>query len=276
MEVPLIFSIIFSLICIVSLYLGIYTLYTNPVSMTNRLFFALASALFIWSFGFAMAISAADISSCLFWRRFAAIGWGVFFSILLHFIISLTDRDSLLDRWWKYILLYLPAAVCLSVFTYIPGLNPQQFNLVKTPMGWVNISIKNYWDWFFIAYYLGYTSTGIYLVRKWGKSENSRNVKKQANIIIRCFLSALVLGVFTESIVNNVFSIRIPQLAHIVMMLPVLGVSYAMQKYGFLDTKRNVADSLLFSDQIRIKIVHYLASYLFIASVLNVIALYFI
>ena len=143
-------------------------------------------------------------------------------------------------------------------------------------MGWVNISIKNYWDWFFIAYYLGYTSTGIYLVRKWGKSENSRNVKKQANIIIRCFLSALVLGVFTESIVNNVFSIRIPQLAPIVMMLPVLGVSYAMQKYGFLDTKRNVADSLLFSDQIRIKIVHYLASYLFIASVLNVIALYFI
>ncbi|MGB3989604.1 MAG: EAL domain-containing protein [Acetivibrionales bacterium] len=276
MDVPLIFSIIFSLICIVSLYLGIYTLYTNPVSRTNRLFFALASALFIWSFGFAMAISAADISSCLFWRRFAAIGWGVFFSILLHFIISLTDRDSLLDRWWKYILLYLPAAVCLSVFTYIPGLNPQQFNLVKTPMGWVNISIKNYWDWFFIAYYLGYTSTGIYLVRKWGKSENSRNVKKQANIIIRCFLSALVLGVFTESIVNNVFSIRIPQLAPIVMMLPVLGISYAMQKYGFLDTKRNVADSLLFSDQIRIKIVHYLASYLFIASVLNVIALYFI
>ncbi|NMA33830.1 MAG: sensor domain-containing phosphodiesterase, partial [Clostridiaceae bacterium] len=151
MGIPLIFSVVFSSICIVSLYLGIYTLYTNPGSVTNRLFFALTTTLFIWSFGFAMAISAADLPTCLFWRRFAAIGWGIFFSVLLHFIISLTGRSRLLNRWWKYALLYLPAGVCLSVFTYLPGyfprLNPNQYNLVQTPMGWVNVSIKNPWDW---------------------------------------------------------------------------------------------------------------------------------
>jgi diguanylate cyclase (GGDEF)-like protein len=280
MGIPLIFSVVFSSICIVSLYLGIYTLYTNPGSATNRLFFVLTTTLFIWSFGFAMAISAADMSTCLFWRRFAAIGWGIFFSALLHFIITLTGRSRMLNRWWKYALLYLPAAVCLTVFTYLPEyfpwLNPKQFNLVQTPMGWVNVSIKNPWDWFFILYYLGYTSVGIYLVWKWGRSENSRNVRKQANIIIRVFLVTLVLGAFTESIVNNVFSIRIPQLAPVVMMLPVAAVSYAMQKYGFLDTRKNVADSLLFGYQIRMKIIHYLATYLFIASILNVVVMYFI
>ena len=280
MGIPLIFSVVFSSICIVSLYLGIYTLYTNPGSVTNRLFFALTTTLFIWSFGFAMAISAADLPTCLFWRRFAAIGWGIFFSVLLHFIISLTGRSRLLNRWWKYALLYLPAGVCLSVFTYLPGyfprLNPNQYNLVQTPMGWVNVSIKNPWDWFFILYYLGYTSAGIYLVWKWGRSENSRNVVKQANIIIRVFLVTLVLGAFTESIVNNVFSIRIPQLAPVVMMLPVAAVGYAMQKYGFLDTRKNMADSLLFSYQIRMKIIHYLATYLFIASMLNIVIMYFI
>jgi diguanylate cyclase (GGDEF)-like protein len=273
---PLVFSIIFSSICIVSLYLGIYTLYTNTKSSTNRIFFALTVALFIWSFGFAMAISAADISTCLFWRRFAAIGWGTFFSILLRFLISLTGMDFLLNKWWKRVLLYLPAAVCLSVFTYIPGLNPQQFNLVHTPAGWVNVSIKNFWDWFFIVYYLGYTSVGIFLVWKWGRSDNSRNVKKQANIIIRVFIITLILGFFTESFVNNVFPVRIPQMAPFVMMIPVLAVSYAMQKYGFLDAKRNVTDSLLFIDQIRRKIVHYLANYFIIASVLNIVAMYFI
>jgi len=200
MGTPFMFSIIFSLICIVSLFLGIYTLCTNPRSATNRIFLVLTIALFIWSFGFAMAISAADMPTCLFWRRFAAIGWSTFFAILLHFSILLTGRRRLLDRWWKYALLYLPATVCLSVFTYIPGLNPKQFNLVQTPFGWVNVSLKNHWDWFFIIYYAGYTSIGIYLIWKWGKAESSRNVRKQASIIIRAFLATLLLGGFTESI----------------------------------------------------------------------------
>lgn len=276
MVVPYAFSIAFSLICIVSLYLGVYTLYMNPKSAANRIFLALTIALFIWSFGFAMAISAEDMSTCLFWRRFAAIGWGTFFAALLHFVITLTGRHRLLDRWWKYVLLYLPAAVCLSVFTYIPGLNTQQFRLEQTPLGWVNVSIKNHWDWFFIAYYAGYTAFGIYLIWKWRKSESSRNVKKQAGIIIRAFLAALVLGGFTESVVNNVFSVRIPQMAPIIMLIPVAAVSYAMQKYGFLDTRRNMADSLLFSEQIRKTVVHYLASFLLASSVLNVVIMYFI
>ncbi|HOL92247.1 MAG TPA: histidine kinase N-terminal 7TM domain-containing protein [Clostridiales bacterium] len=276
MALPLVFSIIFSSICIISLYLGIYTLYTNPRSFTNRIFLALTTAMFIWSFGFAMAISAADISACLFWRRFAAIGWGTFFSILLQFVVSLTGRNHLPDRWWKYVLLYLPAAVCLSVFTYIPGLNPQQFNLVQTPSGWINVPIKNCWDWFYIAYYLGYTLTGIYFLWKWGRTDSSRNVRKQSNIIILAILAALVLGAFTESAANSVFSVRIPQMAPIVMLIPVMAVSYAMQKYGFLDIRKNMTDSLLFSEQIRKRVVHYLATSLFVSSVLNVVGMYFI
>ena len=274
-NIPLIFSILFSLICLVSLYLGIYTLYTNPRSSTNRLFFAVTVALFIWSFGFAMAISAPDIGHCLFWRRFAAIGWGVFFSILLHFMISLAGRAYLLNKWWRYVLLYLPAAVCLSVFSYIPWLNQQQYNLVQTSMGWVNVSIKNYWDLFFILYYLSYTIIGVFLVKRWGEA-GSKNIQKQASIIVRAFIITLILGTFTESIVNNVFSIKIPQLAPIIMLLPVLAISYAMQKYGLLNTRRSVRYAFLFGGQIRMRIIHYLAIALFTASILNIIAMYFV
>jgi diguanylate cyclase (GGDEF)-like protein len=209
-----------------------------------------------------MAISAPDISICLFWRRFAAI--------------ALSGRNSLLNRWWKYVLLYLPAAVCILVFTYIPWLNPQQFNLVYTPMGWVNVSIKNLWDWFFILYYLTYCLTGIYLVWKWGKTESSKNKKKQSSIIMRVFFITLIIGAFTESVVNNVFSIRIPQLAPIVMLIPVASFSYAMQRYGLLYNRRSAADSLLFGAQIRSRVIHYLASSLFAASILNIITMYFI
>lgn len=275
-SMPLVLSIIFCSVCIISLLVGIYTLYTNVQAMANRVFFALSAALFIWSFGFAMAISAPELSVCLFWRRFAAIGWSVFFSLLLHFMIALSGKSSLLNKWWKYALLYLPAAVCLCVFTYIPGLNPQQFNLVYTRMGWVNISIKNFWDWFFILYYVSYCLFGVYFVWKWGKSENSRNIKKQSKIITWVFLVTLVIGVFTETVVNNVFSIKIPQMAPIIMLLPLVAISYAMHRYGLLDNKRNTIDSLLFSEQIRTRIIHYMAGSLFAASILNIITMHFI
>ena len=273
--IPLIFSIVFSFICIISSFLGLYTLYSNPKSATNRTFFALTISLFVWSFGFAMAISAPDISNCLFWRRFAAIGWGVFFCILLHFLISLTGRTSLLNKWWKYVLLYLPSLICLLVFTYIPGINPNQFNLVQTELGWVNISIKNIWDWYFILYYVSYPLAGLALVWKWRKSESSINAKKQSKIILISFIITLVLGGFLETFVNNVFAIKIPQVAPIIMILPVITISYAMQKYGLFDMKRNTSDAVLFDEQIRMKIIHYLANSLFSASILNIITMYF-
>lgn len=273
--IPLIFSIVFSSVCIISCFLGLYTLYSNPRSATNRTFFALTISLFIWSFGFSMAISAPDLSTCLFWRRFSAIGWGVFYSILLHFLISLTGRTALLNRWWKYALLYLPSLVCLLVFTYVPGINPRQFNLVQTEFGWVNISIKNFWDWFFIAYYLSYPITGLAFVWKWGRTESSRNVKKQSGMILVSFITTLILGAFLETIVNNVFSIKIPQVAPIIMLMPVLSISYAMQKYGLLDARNMAASAELFDEQIRTKIIHYLANSLFAASIMNIIIMYF-
>ena len=273
---PVLFSICFSAICVASLFLGIYTFYMNPAARANRIFFAFAISLSIWSFGFAMAISAPDISTCLFWRRFSAIGWGTFFAIMLHFVIILIGRTSLLNRWWKYGLLYLPAAVCILVFTYIPWFNPQQYNLVQTPMGWVNVSIKNFWDWFFIVYYVTYCMAGIYLVWKWRKTESSRNIQKQSGIIMRVFIVTLILGGFTESVVNNAFSIRIPQLAPIIMLIPLAAICYVMQRYGFLYSRRSQADSLLFGAQIRSRVIHYLASSLIAASILNILTMYFI
>jgi len=189
-------------------------------------------------------------------------------------MISLSGRTVLLNKWWKYALLYLPSVVCLSVFTYIPGLNPQQFNMVYTEMGWVNVSIKNFWDWFFILYYVSYSLMGVYFVWQWGKTADSKNVKKQSGIITRMFTLTLIIGAFTESVVNNVFTIKIPQLAPIIMMIPVAGVSVAMQKYGLLDNRKNTADSLLFSEQIRTRIIQYLANALFAASILNIITMY--
>lgn len=272
--IPLIFSLVFSSICIISSFIGLYTLYSNPRSTTNRTFFALTISLFTWSFGFSMAISAPDIEACLFWRRFSAFGWGTFYCILLHFLISLTGRLSLLNRWWKYVSMYLPALICLLVFTYVPGINPRQFNLVLTEFGWVNISIKNFWDWYFIAYYLGYTITGLIFVWKWGRSENSRNARKQSRIILISFIITLVFGAFFETVVNNVFDIKIPQVAPIIMVLPVLSFSYAMQKYGLFDVKGRMADAVLFDEQIRTKIIHYLANSLFAASILNIVTMY--
>ena len=208
-DIPLLLSICFSSICIVSLFLGIYTLYTNPKDRTNRLFLRcrvlVHMVLWLCNGNISTRFNSMPVLEKIRGHRMGS------FKYPAPFHDGSERQGILLNRWWKYVLLYLPAVVCITVFSYIPWLNPQQYNLVLTELGWVNVSIKNFWDWIFILYYISYSMATIFLIWKWRESASSKNVRKQSVIVLRAFIITLILGVFTESVVNNVFSIRIPQ-----------------------------------------------------------------
>ena len=103
--------------CVHQLFFGIYALYLNPKSAINRIFLAVALCLSVWALGLSIATSAPELSTCLFWRRVSALGWGVFFSALLHFFIALTHKPAVLKRWWMYVALYLPALMAILAFS---------------------------------------------------------------------------------------------------------------------------------------------------------------
>ena len=134
----LLLSIIFFLFFIVYLLTGLYVFLKSPRERINQVFFAALLSLSLWTFGFTIAISAGDYESCLFWRRFSALGWGTFFAVLLHFTLLLTEKKELLKQWWIYLFIYFPAVVVVFAFSVSNDLAPILYNLVETEWGWIN------------------------------------------------------------------------------------------------------------------------------------------
>ena len=276
MDISSVFSIAFSAACALSIFVGIYTLYINPYSKTNVLFFALTLALDVWAFGFSLAISADDLATALFWRRFAAIGFGAFFAILLHFFLIFTGHEAAIRKKWFLTLLYLPSFVVYLGFTYFPELNPEQYYLVSTPLGWINIAVNNAWDIFYMAYYLLYSTAGLFLLWRWGRNSDSINDKRKSNLILISFLATMLIASLTDMLGNHIFAVYIPQLAPILMVFPAFVIYYSIKKYGFLNPKHVDEDASLMSDQIRTRITNYLSYAFLFAAAYNVIVSYFL
>jgi len=236
MSFPILFSILLFSVCIVSLISGILVLLNNPKAPGNRCFFAIAIAIGFWSVGLAFSNIAPDVATCEICRRIAAVGWGTIFACILHFFLVLTGKNNLLKKWWFYFLLYLPALICLLAYAIPSGLIPKPYNLQHTEFGWVNVStIADYtiWDWIFNAYYIGYSVTGIFLISQWGKKSSEPNIKMQSLIISWSYLIALILATITDILLGNFYA-TLPQMAPVALLIPILGIYHAIEKYGLI------------------------------------------
>ena len=226
------FSILFVSVCIVSLACGILVLQKNHRAPANRIFFALIVAINFWSAGLALATIAPDAATCEIWRRFSAIGWGTAYAILLHFILIITGSKKPLQKWWFYLCLYLPAVITVFAFAVPNGINSLPYQLHPTKYGWVNVAENNIWDWFFYAYYIGYTATGLLLLWRWGKKAADPNIKKQSRTIFLAIIAALILASFTDVLLSSMFSI-LPQMAPAITLVPILAIYHALKKDSF-------------------------------------------
>jgi diguanylate cyclase (GGDEF)-like protein len=243
------FSILFYSVCVVLLVLGILVLHENHKAAANRSFFALIVAITIWSASFGMANTSLDVARADIWRRIAALGWGVGYSIYLHFILIITKQNKVLKRRWFYLFLYLPAIISIIVFSIPTSINPQPYHLYQTAFGWVNVSEKNIWDIFFYVYYIGYMSIGLILLWRQGKYAQSLRVKRQARFIFIFFLVGLLLASFTDVILSAIVP-SLPQMAPIVMLIPISAIYYSIRKHRFIvskpvDTKGNYINVFL-------------------------------
>lgn len=273
-HIPLLFSVSFFFACSVSSILGAYIIYINPRENINRTFFALTISLSIWAFGFSIAISAPDMEACLFWRRISVIGWGSFFSILLHFFLLLTEKKSILKKWWTYLLLYLPAALVIYVFAISSDMAGMQFHLVNTPFGWVNIQVSNGWDWFYYVYYASFTVAGLGMVWRWGRASTAHQIKKQAHLILASFFVIFLLGTLTDIVSNSYLSATVPQIAPILILIPIVFIHYSIKRYGLMNPRYVSKDELILDETSRAKIYNYVSVSFFVGGFLSFVSLY--
>ncbi|MEL7609292.1 MAG: EAL domain-containing protein [Bacillota bacterium] len=263
-----IFSMLFWVIGAASLMCVLYVLHNNPKAHASRAFLGVGIALTIWSVGFAIANASPDLEIGILWRRVSALGWGSIFSMLLHFILALTGKTTALKKWWVYLLLYLPAAITVCAFSLPVGINPVPYYLVYTPLGWTNIAEHNGWDVVYYAYYGVFTITCLVLIWLWGKRASDKQVKRQARTLLFSFAAALLLGTLTDVVLAQL-STGLPQMAPIVMLIPVVAVCYTIKHHRFLIAEPVDQNEVILNEPARAKIYHYLFIAFLAGSIVN-------
>lgn len=273
---PLLVSFIFFLIGATYVFFGSDVVLINSKEKSHRVFFVLCIFLSVWAFSFALAVSAPDRETCLFWRRVSALGWGVFPGILLHYILILTQRNQLLKQWWIYFVIYMPAAVLLYVFALSRDLTIIQYNFQRTAFGWINVPGNNIWDRLYDVYYFGSILVVLVLLADWTKNSQDQQLKKQGRFILLCFAMALGAGIIFK-ICSHLFSFTpVLQIMPNIMYIVTLSIFYSIKKYGLVKMKPISKDEIILNKVTRRRIYDYLTVAFIAGSLLNIISQYFL
>lgn len=233
----LILSLVFYLCGCAYALIGYYVLVVNAQSGINRLFLLLTSTMAVWSFSFAIANWAKTAEQSAFWRSFAVFGWGVFYSVVFHFVLILTKYKARKKKALLHSLIYLPAIINIILYAPFGIVGADQYQMVKTEFGWINIYPTNIWDGFFTAYYLVFSLASIVLLLRWyTKIKQDSLLRRHAQILISAIVISFIFGVVTENL--PFFRTRFPPLTILVLLLPVSALYVALRKFGlFLERK---------------------------------------
>ncbi|HBR00979.1 MAG TPA: sensor domain-containing phosphodiesterase [Ruminiclostridium sp.] len=273
MEYPIVFGILLVATGGSSVACGLYAIQNNIKTPVNKVFLALGCAMLLWCLGLAITVVAANEEICAFGRRLAPIGWGIICSILLHFILLLTQKNNLLKKWWLYPLLYLPSAVTIFAYTYLPLIHLNQDHLIRNELGWLNISITDAWDWFYYGYCFLFVAIAIVIVYLWAKNSASKNIKKQVKLLIISLLVASVFGSLTD-ILPVFLKIRIPQFSPVFVLFPIAAISYSVKYYGFLRPEAENQNELILNESAYTNVYRYISLIFAAGSVLNLVILF--
>lgn len=231
-------------------------------------------AMCFWAYGFLMANSAPDAETCLLWRRFSAIGWTTTFASLLHVIIILTGRDKNVKKLWQ-ILLYLPAAINLYVFSLSDRFAVKEYELVCGKYGWVNLSVNTAWDWFFYVYYISYIIIALCILFKWKKETEDKAKKNQASVIIYSIILMGVLGSISDLVLNVFFVNPIPQMGPFFNLIPVISILYSAKNHNFMKEIAEGRKGIILTPTTRIKLYFYI-SFLYLTAGIITTFIYFL
>lgn len=258
--------------------LGIYAIALNMKEQLNRVFLFICLSVSIWAFAFAVGNSASNYEEALIWRRISSFGWGVAYSLIVHFTLILTEARRALKTKWVYAALYLPAAINILIFCLNGKLAKHQYHLVQTTAGWANIPVKNIIDIYFNFYYLLFSLTVFMLLMRWHQKTKSLIKKKYAKYMMITLSISLVLGTLTDALANRYLEFKIPSLAPIIILIPVTTIFYFIHKHGFMQPeadKHSIVEGVILSDDKRASLFRYMAIVFLIAGILNLLICFF-
>ncbi|WP_373483216.1 EAL domain-containing protein [Acetobacterium sp.] len=254
---------------------GTYSLTLNIESRLNRVFACLCFCFALWGFSFAAINSSLTSEEALLWRRMSVLGWGVAYSIMLHFVIILTESNWSRPekRPMLMTVLYLPALVNAITFLIYSMPENGHVQMVYSPAGWITTTNVIWYDRMFLGYYLSFSLTAMILLIQWYKQTDSAINRKKARAILLSFLVALVLGTLTDLITVSFSNVQLPSLAPVITMIPAVTIYWIIRKYGLMLAPQNENESqqegIILSTLSRTRLFKYVSIVLIIGSILN-------
>ena len=245
MKYSLMLSIILYICGCFYMIFGAITISANTKSKVNRLFLLLACSLTIWSFSYSISNSAPAAEVSAYWRSFSVFGWGVFSSILLHFVLVLTKHENRLSRRGILVLLYLPSVINIILFGPFGYLVEKQYAMVQTDYGWINLAPVYAADiWLGLYYTIFSLVTLILLIRWWKKIESHTLAKRYARnfliSIILLFLVELVIEALPDLLGKKFF----PKIPVLFLLIPTIMLFLVLKKLGLLSDRQRKTYSL--------------------------------
>ncbi|MGI6090285.1 MAG: histidine kinase N-terminal 7TM domain-containing protein, partial [Saccharofermentanales bacterium] len=221
---------------------GAYLIVNNENSKANRLFVLLTSSMAIWSFAYSIANSVPTAEENAFWRCISVFGWGVFYSILLHFILVLTNTEERLNKRCMLVVLYLPAVINIILYAPFGYLAEKQYEVVQTDFGWIDklpIDMGKLW---INLYPIIFVIPSILLLIRWrGELEPHSLMKRQATIFLITVLFPFFVGGLTDILPDILGIEAFPKVAVIFITIPVTMLFLASKRYGvFLEKSKEV------------------------------------
>ena len=267
-------SLILYVSFVVYVMFGTYSLTLNIESRLNRLFACLCFCFALWGFTFAAMNSSATSEEALLWRRMSVLGWGVAYSLMLHFIIVLTESSWCQEKKKPVLMaiLYLPALINGVIFLVFSAPENGHVQMIHSLAGWITTADESWYDRMFLCYYLSFSLAAVVLLIRWYRTTDSVTNQKKATAILVSFLAALYLGTLTDMITVSVKNFQLPSLAPLEIMIPVVTIYYVIHKYGLMLTPRNRNDSqsegIILNTSSRTSLFKYIAIVMTIGSVL--------
>jgi len=174
MKYSLYVSILYYLCGFLYMGFGTYAVDTNAKSGVNRLFVFMMSSTATWAFAYSILASAPTAETSVFWGCMSVFGWGIFYSIMLHFVLILTKIEIRLNKWVLHTLIYLPAVINILLYAPFGYLAEKQYHMVDSDFGWINVLPIDMGKLWFVIYYSVFSIVTLVILIRWWRILNLR------------------------------------------------------------------------------------------------------
>lgn len=225
-------SFILLLASVIYLFLGIYSVTLEPASRLNRTFLFICVCFALWAFSFSFMHASASMTDVMFWYNLSSPGWCLFSGAAIHFLLLLSNKETILGRRWIYLFLYGPGLVLmykqLADSFAITG-------FMRVGWGFVEIApVTSGWYLFFMAYQAGYVVLGLVSVGVWGMKTRIRRERKQALMMFATTTLSLVLA-FANDILLPALKLHLfPSISPVIVLIWAFGMWYSITRYKLM------------------------------------------